>query len=506
MVNGVSGYNYGYYNKNYNKVNKGLNDGACETASSIALKNSGVETASSIAFRGGSCETASSIALKDGGAETTSSIAFKAKPTQVLRNAGTKTKSAVANFPKKIVAFLAGALGIGVAVKASEAKTKTFDDILKQTDKLTIFNAKYPELSKVLNDYDIWTDPRDIDHEKPHYSKAAKLAIYESFEQNPQAAYILAKKLKHDESENLTPEILDAINTNYDELKKHVGYTLEQKYPRMQVVQQNPFMENIATLQYRYRESSFPMIIETHDLIKYSKVCSDKETADVLMEVLTKSLENHYVGKYSTAEKNIAKMEFLKKHPDMPSKLRQKILDTELTKETESVIEKYLSASNLSEFVDYVDKYGFDGADELLKYHTMAPKALRVAKSHCGKVEDVKNLTKKIIMTEELFDEIAKKESIEYQTPYPREGVLLKTILDSSRINLSDAPELEEFIKNMDIDKKNLYLRMVEDARSSSIGEMTKLLPVYMKYPDTQITNEMINKFNDPLARAMGLY
>ena len=48
-----------------------------------------------------------------------------------------------------------------------KTKTKTFDDILKQTDKLTIFNAKYPELCNLVQLYSIRTGnevEKDIDH------------------------------------------------------------------------------------------------------------------------------------------------------------------------------------------------------------------------------------------------------------------------------------------------------------------------------------------------------
>ena len=145
MVNGVSNYNLGYYNQkiNKNKVNEGLNNSEYKNVSNIA---------------------------------------FKANPAQMVKNAGTKTSI---QFPKKILAFLVGVLGISTASKMSKTKSP---------DKLATYEAKYPELGKVLNDYDVWTDPRDIDHKTEHYSKEAKLIVYETFEKNPQEAYTLANK------------------------------------------------------------------------------------------------------------------------------------------------------------------------------------------------------------------------------------------------------------------------------------------------------------------------
>ncbi|MBQ4114145.1 hypothetical protein IJD34_01940 [bacterium] len=485
MVNSISSCSHGYYNKNYNKMNKGFNDGSCETASGIALKNNGVET--------------------------TSSIAFRANPTRMVKNVG--AKSAVTSLPKKIVAFLAGALGIGVAAKASE--TKTLDSVkFKEVDKLTEGNAKlaeykakYPELAKALDGYDTYeTQYNEV--KIPHYSYVGKLAIFEMFEKDPQKAYILAQRLKHDKSKELTPVVLDAIINNYDELKKYPSEnSLEDSYYKIGIAKQNPLVSDLATLAIKV-QNYFPYIfnvVDAIDLAKYSEYCTDKESADALLEVVSKDLSRRRGEARNSAEENISYTQFYQKHPEMPDVVKDRVFKTKLTPEIESLVEKHLSSSDLNEFVDYVEKYGFDGVEELLKYHTMAPRALRVAKSHCEKVEDVKNLTKKIIMTEELFDRIEKDARTEDRVPYLAEAIKLKTLLDTSKVMLSQTPKLAEFIENMDINKKNLYQRMIEDGRCSSIQQMTELLPVYMKYPDTQITNEMINKFNDPIARAMGL-
>ena len=479
MVNSISNCSHGYYNKNYNKMNKGFNDGSCETASGIALKNSG--------------------------AETTSSIAFRANPTRMVKNVG--AKSAVTSLPKKIVAFLAGALGIGVAAKASE--TKTLDSVkFKEVDKLTKYKEKYPELAKALDGYDTYeTQYNEV--EIPHYSYVSKLAIFEMFEKDPQKAYNLAQRLKNDKSKELAPVVLDAIINNYDELKKYPSEnSLEESYYKMAIAKQYPLVSDLATLAIKV-QNYFPYIfnvVDAIDLTKYSEYCTDKESADALLEVVSKDLSRRRGEARNSAEENISYTKFYQKHPEMPDAVKDIVFKTKLTPEIESLVEKHLSSSDLNEFVDYVEKYGFDGVEELLKYHTMAPRALRVAKSRFGKVEDVKNLTKKIIMTEELFDRIEKDARTEDRVPYLAEAIKLKTLLDTSKVMLSQTPKLAEFIENMDINKKNLYQRMIEDGRCSSIQQMTELLPVYMKYPDTQITNEMINKFNDPLARAMGLY
>lgn len=480
MVNGVSGYSYGYYNKNYNKVNKGLNDGSCETASSIAFKG------------GGSCET-------------TSSIAFKANATQVVKNTTTKNASALKKFPKKVLALIAGALGLGVAQKQKE--TKTIENVqFKEVDKLTEYKTKYPELAEALSGYDVFPTKYN-DMEKPHYSRVAKLAIFETFEKDPQKAYDLAQKLKYDKSEELSPEVLDAVMNSYDELKKYPSKNfLEDSYHKMEIVKQNPLMQDLAKLSIKVESYYPPHEVDAIDLEKYSEFCTDKESAAALFEVVSRDLGRSTHSSKNSANDNIAYAKLYQKYPNMPDVIKDKLIRTKFTPKLEATVEKYLSSSNVENFADYVEEYGFEGVDELLKYHTVASGALRLAKSHCKDIEDVKSLTKKIIMTEELFDRIEKDARTEDRVPYLAEAIKLKTLLDTSKVMLSQTPELAEFIENMDINKKNLYQRMIEDGRCSSIQQMTELLPVYMKYPDTQVTEEMIRKFNDPIARAMGLY
>lgn len=66
------------------------------------------------------------------------------------------------------------------------------------------------------------------------------------------------------------------------------------------------------------------------------------------------------------------------------------------------------------------------------------------------------------------------------------------------------------YLNNLSVDdKKNVY-RMIEDGRLSEkdiiiIKKIEELLPVYAQHPDTKVTDKMIERFDDPLARAMGL-
>jgi len=504
-MNSISNHNYAYYSKNYNMNNKSLN---CNLY------------------------------------KTTPSVTFKANSTNVVKSV--RTESVITKFPKKVLAFFAGILGIGTASKMSQAKTlenvqvetleeenNTLKNIpVEKEDKLTEYKTKYPEIAKILDGYDMVStqnnDPNIGEFiMKPHYSDVAKLAIFETFEQEPQKAYNLAQKLKYDKSKELSPVVLDAIINDYPELSIYPSdISLEDKYNKREIVKQNSFVRDLATLVIKDRIDTPARTVSASDLAKYSEYCTGSDSANVLLEVVSSNLSDCTNESKNTAEENIAMAKFYQKHPNMPEEIEQRFFQTKFTPEIEAVLDKYLSSEDLYNFSNYVGEYGFKGADELLKYHIVRPNALRLARrtKEEGSVEEIKTLTEKIIMTEEIFNRIEKNRN--YVGNGPLEKDIFEKLLDSSKvkypvivasklisskykpgdkIGLTTIPTLNNFIENMNLDKKDLFLRMIEDCRCSNLQRMIDLLPVYSKYPNIKITDKMIYEFNDPLAKAMGL-
>ena len=374
-MNSISNHNYVYYSKNYNMMNKSLN---CSSY------------------------------------KTTPSITFKANSTNVVKNVG--TKSTVTKVPKKVLTFFAGILGIGTASKISETKnlenmqSKTLENIpVEKVDKLTEYKTKYPEIAKCLDSYDIVStqnnDPNIGEFMmNPHYSDIAKLAIFETFEQDSQKAYNLAQKLKYDKSKELSPAVLDAIINDYPELSIYPSdISLEDSYNKREIVKQNPLVQDLATLGFINTPGR---VVNAFDLAKYSEYCTDEKSANVLLNIVKRDLCYHKKGANSSADENIIKARLYQKHPNMPNEIEEWFFQTKFTPEIEALVDKYLSSERLYDFLDYVKKYGFDGADELLKYHIVRPNALRLAKKtkQEGSLEEIKTLTEKIIMTEEVFD------------------------------------------------------------------------------------------------------
>lgn len=503
-MNSISNHNYAYYSKNYNMNNKSLN---CSSYKTIP------------------------------------SITFKASSTYVVKNV--VTKSTVTKFPKKVLTFFAGILGIGTASKISETKnlenmqaktlekeSNTLENIpVEKVDKLTEYKTKYPEIAKCLDSYDMVStqnnDPNIGEFMmNPHYSDIAKLAIFETFEQDSQKAYNLAQKLKYDKSKELSPAVLDAIINDYPELSIYPSdISLEDSYNKREIVKQNPLVQDLATLGFINTPGR---VVNAFDLAKYSEYCTDEKSANVLLNIVKRDLCYHKKGANSSADENIIKARLYQKHPNMPNEIDEWFFQTKFTPEIEALVDKYLSSERLYDFLDYVKKYGFDGADELLKYHIVRPNALRLAKKtkQEGSLEEIKTLTEKIIMTEEVFDMM--EENIHFVGYGPIEkdcfemclngpkakkpGIPLNSKLLSSsykpgdKLELTTIPTLNNFIENMDMDKKNLFLRMINDGIwCCSLQNMIDLLPVYSKYPNTKITYQMIHEFNDPLAKAMVL-
>lgn len=471
MVNGVSGYSYGYYNKNYNKVNKGLNDGSCETASSIAFKG------------GGSCET-------------TSSIAFKANATQVVKNTTTKNASALKKFPKKVLALIAGALGLGVAQKLTKST---------QQDKLKMYEAKYPELMKVLNDSDDCYDrDGDVCGFDPHYTDASKIAIFELFEKDPKQAYVLATRLKKDKSETLSDGAIDIILNDYERLIKYPARNLNDSYLKSQLVSKNPLLADMAMYDPNSENKYANIPVSPQDLEVYSKYCTDEESAKALTEVVKSEHKYLYNWNKADTESNIAKADLIKNHPTMSSELKNKILDMSYSKDMREAVEKY--ADDSADLVSFVNKYKtFGDAKDLVGYYSVAPAQFDVAIQLYDDPKEIKEFTKKMMMTSELFGELEKGNPDIYEIKYCYKKLFEPNVKGALKHDVH-TNIIVNFVKDMDIDKKNQFMRMIEDGRCKSISEMEKLLPVYQKNPDTEITDKMIEQFDDKLAIAMGLY
>ena len=62
------------------------------------------------------------------------------------------------------------------------------------------------------------------------------------------------------------------------------------------------------------------------------------------------------------------------------------------------------------------------------------------------------------------------------------------------------------FIEGINVDKADSYSRIIKDNKYDNISKINDLLPLYEKYPNKEISSEMLARYKDPAARAMGLF
>ena len=416
-----------------------------------------------------------------------SAIAFKGNSIQKIKTVNIKNTK-LTEFSKKHLTLIAGALGLISADKIAE---------INKENKLKEYVEKYPELMSVLNKQNRGLDVNCEVCYTSHYTDAAKIAVVEMYEKDPEKAYILAQHVKYDNSKNLTEKMCETIINHYEELKKYPSTTLEERCQRMNIVKENPRMENLA----KYTPSSGdynPTRIPVPDLLKYSEFCTDDEAAKIITETIKYHLNyNNNSLSQKTTDEHIATAAFIKEHSNLLPAMKKQLFETKLTDSIKSAIEKYMDEQG--KLVNYVSKYGFNGAEELIEYNAKTPRHLMVASQVSENPSEVKDFIEKLFLTEDLFKEISRN------NPELKEINKLNDLLEGNT-KLQYESDLKKFISNLDLEKKELYIRISNDAKYNSLKALTSMEPLYRNFPAEEITEEKIQKYRDPLARAMKIY
>lgn len=432
------------------------------------------------------------ISLKDSFSDTvqlSTSPAFKGQATAKVAQEG--TKAIVKKLPV-VLAAIAGFLGIkSVKDNAAPKETASTKNIEKLLDN---YRKKYPEIMEVLDSEEETDNPYSTTYRKL-YSAPAKVAIMQRYEEDPEKGYKLAKILKYDTSKVMDEATVSTLENNYEEVVKYSGLNLYDKVQVMNLAKENPLIDKIA----RYRSDRSYYRMSPEDLAMYSEFCTDEEKAQALTETVKYMTDTLWHRVNSNTAIRVAQLKL--KYPNMSKALFETICRYDLDDENMAVIERNIE--NPEKLVNYVSKYGFKGAGALVDLNETHPQHLKLAmnvREHAHKLNDadVKHFTENLILAEELFNESKDKSIIS--------GVIDGALYEHKEKYFVEDKQLQTLINTLDADKIKQYKRMIADGRCAHAKQMLDLLPIYEKYPNEVITNEMIENFKDPLRKAMGLF
>lgn len=419
------------------------------------------------------------------------SISFKGNPTTKV--VSEVSKKASGKTIKGLFLALAGLIGLGSA-KASSKSVDNDKDYTDATEKLLQdYRAKYPDLMEYL-DNATYEAGGDGFFQYKTYTDAAKIVIVKAYEENPEKALYLSKILQKDNS-NLYPEdLLDKMNSNYEELSNYInnGSCLLDAYKRLNLVEKNPNLYNIA--QYD--------VVKNSELELYDKYCVDEESK-ALLEKVIELTKNNVFGR-TTGEHYIQLANYCKKYPDIPGKVIENLNKCYIDEKTDKVLEEY--SNKWDELLELMSKVH---TMDIIKAFPFLENAdiVNFASTYVSNDTELSDFVVKITKTEKLFKEILTVNpdfaSAKKLNEYIYEGEKLRA--QKKYLHREDDPLLD-FINGLNEDNIKLYERMVKDKRCHSLTSMQNLLKLYEKYPDKEITDEMVERYNDPAARAMKLY
>lgn len=417
-------------------------------------------------------------------AQSSANISFKSNPTAKV--ASVVSKKATSQTLKGLFLTLVGLIGLGSAKGVSNYNpyhAQVNENLLKK------YRTKYPELMEYLDNVG-YSYGRDDEHWESAFNDKTKVLIVKAYEKDPQEAYTLAKKLEYDESNSYSEELLEEINSNYDELKKYNKRNLEDAYKKMNIAKENPYLENIALIPG----------LESQNLAEYSSYCVDEKSKIALEKALTDT--NNKIYATIKAASFIELAEICKKYPDIPGNIVRNAYYHTTNDKIKATIEKY--SGNWDKLSEAVNKHGIVTVAEMDDYLEY-PKHIEFTQKNKPSNTSAKEYIEKLIMLENILKEI---ENAGHQ-PYEL-NALNKLLYENIPFHWAESKNLSEVIKplinTINKDDINLYRRMIKDNRCGDLSTMQKLLPLYRKYPDTEITNEMVVRFNDPAIRAMNLY
>lgn len=402
------------------------------------------------------------------------SISFKGHLTQKV------TEQASKKSLKGLFAALAVALGVGTTSQVSKTiASPSPKNILEE------YREKYSALMNYLDESGEWRG-RDDDYWCGAYTDNAKIAVVKTYEKNPEQALALTKKLYFDRSSSYSEELLEAINYNYEELKKYNKNNLEDAYKKIGMIRINPKLENITLIPK----------IDSKNLAVYNNYCIDEES----VQALEKALTDNRLSANEEPEDFIKMANLCKKYPDLPKAISNTIYCHGIIDKAIPIIEKY--SNNWERLLEIINIIGINTAVEMRDYLDY-PKHIKFAQENRPSDMTTEEYIEKLVMTENLLKEIesAGHKPVELNT---FDELLCGEGSKDFALSSSDDSILN-FIKNIDKDDIEYYRRMIKDNRCNLL-EMQELLPLYKKYSDKKITNEMVARYKDPAARAMNLY
>ena len=448
MVNSISGVNF----KNYNSVQ----------TKKIASK-----------------QTNNQSSTKINSSSTMDSVSFKGSLSKTATE--TVSKKVTTNTIKGFFIALAGLLGLGVSKTISKVSQSELEE----------YRSKYPELMAYLDNAGYWYG-RDDEYWQEGYTDKTKKIIVRTYEQDPEKAYALSKKLYCDESTTYTKELLEALETDYEEIQKYnKSSNLEVAYEKMKIVRQNPNLDKIAQ----------QISVSPEELKLYSEYCVDENTKTILEKAVFATRSYQKVD-----PKEVIKLaDLCKKYPDIPRSIVNSL--------------NYFGINNISD--DIIDMLAKDWENssklnDICKFKTIInlkdyidhPEHIIFTQKYKPAEISEKEYIEKLFLAEKLFKEQATVNPESNELKILNELLYDGRNLDKGQYEYSVTKDMLilNFIEGINVDKADSYSRIIKDNKYDNISKINDLLQLYEKYPNKEITSEMLARYKDPAARAMGLF